>query len=249
MVASSRSISDPNTVLNTIVADALCNFADALENVTPEEMEQKALELIQKELKEHQRIIFNGNGYSEEWVAEAGKRGLPNEASIVGAIPALLAENTVSVFEKHGVLSRAELESRMEVSYETYVKTLAIEARTMLDMASSLYIPAVIRYTAELAAAIHTIQTAVPEADNSVQKKLLKEVSSLLVKAQKAKEALAKKLEKANAAEGIRKRAEEFNKTVGPAMDALRKPIDTLEGIVDKKIWPVPTYGDLLFEV
>ncbi len=249
MVASSRSIADPNTVLNTIVADALCGFADALEHVEPDEFVQKAMELIQKELKAHKRIIFNGNGYAEEWIAEAAKRGLPNEASIVGAIPALSAEQTISVFEKHGVLSRAELESRMEVSYETYVKTLAIEARTMLDMASRLYIPAVIRYTSELATAIHTIQSAVPTADVSVQTKLLKEVSSLLAKAQKAKESLGKKLEKAHAAEGGRKKAEEFYKNVVPAMDALRKPIDILEGIVDKRIWPVPTYGELLFEV
>ncbi len=249
MVASSRSIADPNTVLNTIVADALCGFADVLEQVEPDEFVQKAMELIQKELKAHKRIIFNGNGYAEEWIAEAAKRGLPNEASIVGAIPALSAEQTISVFEKHGVLSRAELESRMEVSYETYVKTLAIEARTMLDMASRLYIPAVIRYASELATAIHTIQSAVPTADVSVQTKLLKEVSSLLAKAQKAKESLGKKLEKAHAAEGGRKKAEEFYKNVVPAMDALRKPIDILEGIVDKRIWPVPTYGELLFEV
>lgn len=249
MVASSRSIADPNTVLNTIVADALCGFADVLEQVEPDEFVQKAMELIQKELKAHKRIIFNGNGYAEEWIAEAAKRGLPNEASIVGAIPALSAEQTISVFEKHGVLSRAELESRMEVSYETYVKTLAIEARTMLDMVSRLYIPAVIRYASELATAIHTIQSAVPTADVSVQTKLLKEVSSLLAKAQKAKESLGKKLEKAHAAEGGRKKAEEFYKNVVPAMDALRKPIDILEGIVDKRIWPVPTYGELLFEV
>ncbi|MGN0506106.1 MAG: glutamine synthetase III [Lachnospiraceae bacterium] len=249
MVASSRSIADPNTMLNTIVADALCDFADELEKAAPADFEKKVMELIQKELKAHRRIIFNGNGYSEEWVEEAAKRGLPNEASIVGAIPALTEKKTIDVFEKHGVLSKTELESRAEISYETYVKTLNIEAKTMLDMASRLYIPAVIRYTTELATSIGTIKTAVPGADVSVQTGLFNEVSALLLKAQKANEALAKEVKEANRVEGLKKQAEAFNKKVFPAMEALRAPIDMLERIVDKNIWPVPTYGELLFEV
>lgn len=248
-VASSLSIAGPNTVLNTIVADALSDFADELEKVAPENMEKKMMELIQQTLKEHQRVIFNGDGYSEEWVAEAAKRGLPNEKSFVGANSAMTDPKTIEVFAKHGVLSRLELESRAEINYETYAKTINIEAKTMLDMASRQFIPAVIKYTTELADSINSVRAANPQANISVQTSRLTEVSKLLAEAEQARIALEGTLAQALSVKDMKGKAEAFYNRVFPAMEALRAPIDALEGMVDKDLWPVPNYADLLFEV
>ena len=248
-VASSLSIAGPNTVLNTIVADALSEFADELEQTAPENRERKTMELIQRTLIAHQRIIFNGDGYSEEWVEEAKRRGLPNEAAFIRSNAAMTYEKTIRTFEKHGVLSRVELEAREEINYEMYVKTINIEAKTMLDMASRQYIPAVIRYTTVLADSINAVQNAAPKANLSVQKRRLDEVSELLAEAYQAKNALSEELSAARAIQPMKERALRFLEGVCPAMEALRTPVDRLEMIVDKELWPVPSYADLLFEV
>jgi glutamine synthetase len=247
MVASSASIASPNTILNAITADVLCEFADVLEKSS--DVEVAIQDLIINALKEHKKVIFNGNGYAEEWIAEAAKRGLPNIKSMVESIPALVTDKAIKLFEKHKILSSVELHSRAEIMYESYAKAINIEARTAISMASVKFIPAVISYTKNLADSINAVKTAVADADVSVQTSLLKETSTLLVKAQAALKALIIATEKANAFEEATESAKYFRDVVVPAMSNLRAPIDALEVIVDKKLWPVPTYGDLLFEV
>ncbi len=247
MVGSSMSMAGPNTVLNTIVAEALCEMADELEKA--KDFDKAVVKLIKKTVTEHKRIVFNGNGYSDEWIKEAEKRGLPNVKSMVEAVPYLTTKDSIEMFEKQAVLTKTELESRAEIHYETYSKAINIEAKTMIEMASKLYIPAVIKYTKNLADSILAVKSAVPGADVSVQEGLLTKTSALLAKAQKALDDLKKKDTEAAKKEEGAKQANYFHDTVFPAMEALRAPIDELELIVDKSVWPVPTYGDLLFEV
>ncbi|NLK74501.1 MAG: glutamine synthetase type III [Clostridiales bacterium] len=247
MVASSMSIANANTVINTIVADVLCDMADELEKA--EDFDLAVHNLIKKTIKDHQRIIFNGNGYSEEWVKEAERRGLSNIKTMVEAIPALVKEESIRVFSKHNVLSEAELRSRAEILYEAYSKTINIEAKTMIYMASQKYIPAVIKYTKILADSINSIKAADIEADISVQTGLLKECSALLVQAKDALGKLQNAVEDAAKKANYIEKAIFFKNDVFPLMEELRRPIDQLEVITDKELWPVPTYGDLLFEL
>ncbi|MGN1083735.1 MAG: glutamine synthetase III [Lachnospiraceae bacterium] len=245
-VGSSMSIADVNSVLNTIVSEALCQFADELEQA--EDFDSAVKELIARTVREHERIVFSGNGYSREWVEEAKRRGLPNVGSMVEAIPALVSEQTIALFEKHKVLSAAELHSRAEINYEIYSKAINIEARTMIDMSAKQYIPAVIQYTTELADSINAIRTACPAADVSVQTSMLQEISELLVEARKAQKALEICVETAATKAQGQEQSLYFRKEVVPVMEALRAPIDKLEMLVAKNAWPVPSYGDLLFE-
>ncbi|HIS31918.1 MAG TPA: glutamine synthetase III [Candidatus Limivivens intestinipullorum] len=245
MVGSRDSIAPPNIVLNTIVAEAFSDACDILEKA--EDFDLAVHDLIKKYATEHQRIVFNGNGYSQEWVEEAARRGLPNIRSMVEAIPALLTSKSVDMFQKFGVFTKTELESRVEIKFENYAKALNIEAKTMIDMAGKQIIPAVIRYTKSLADTINSVTAA--GASAKVQADLLTETSALL---EETKDAL-KKLVAADAQaadiESVEEQAKFFHGTVVPAMDALRAPVDKLEMMVDKEIWPMPSYGDLLFEV
>ena len=247
MAGSSDSIASPNTTLNAIVAEAFCEAADALENSSNFETDCKAL--IAKLMKSHQRIIFNGNGYSEEWIAEAEKRGLPNLKSMVATVPTLTTEKAIKLFEKFGIFTQIELESRAEIMYETYSKVINIEAQTMIHMASKHYIPAVIGFTTELASSLAAVSGSCPEADASVQKELLIETSALLSKAKKALKALIVTTERVHAMDCVAEMANAFHDEVLPIMAELRGAVDALELLVDKDEWPVPTYGDLMFEV
>ena len=247
MVGSSDSIASPNTVLNTIVAEAFKEAADKLEKAG--DFDMAVHDLIKEMLSAHRRVVFNGNGYSDEWVAEAEKRGLPNIKSMVEAIPALTTDKAVKLFEEFSVFTRAELESRAEVEYENYSKAINIESRTMFDMASKSIIPAVIKYTTQLAASISAVKGACPEADISTQTELLLETSDLLSETKTAMARLADLTVKAAAMEGGREQAVSCYREVVPAMAALRAPVDKLEMIVDKELWPMPSYGDLIFEV
>lgn len=247
MVASSMSIAGANTVLNTIVADVLSNMSDELEKA--EDFDTAVHDLIKKTFTEHLRVIFNGNGYSDEWVAEAERRGLPNVKTMVDAIPSLVTEKSIAMFEKFGVLTETELRSRVEINYELYSKAINIEAKTMAEMASKQYIPAVIKYVKALADSINAVKTAVPTADVSVQAELLTESSSLLSAAKVALSNLEEVIEVAATKEEGVEKATYFKDIVFHAMQDLRAPIDQLEMMVDKEAWPVPTYGDLLFEV
>jgi glutamine synthetase len=247
MVGSQDSVAQANIVLNTIVAEAFSDACDILEK--SDDFELAVHNLIKEYAIAHQRVVFNGNGYSDEWVAEAEKRGLPNIKSMVDAIPAYIAPESVAAFEKFSVFSKAELESRVEIEYETYAKTINIEAKTMIDIAGKQIIPAVIKYTTSLANSLNAVKTACPDADVSVQTELLEETSALL---SDTKVALSK-LEEVTASGGEleegREQAVYFRDEVKSAMEALRAPVDKLEMIVDKEMWPMPSYGDLIFEV
>ena len=247
MVGSSDSIAPANVVLNTIVAEAFKEAADELEKA--EDFDMAVHDMIKKLLADHQRIIFNGNGYSDEWIAEAEKRGLPNIRSMVDAIPSLITDKAVKLYETFGVFTKAELESRVEVEYEAYAKAINIEARTMIDMAGKQIIPAVIRYTAALADSINKVKSACPDADVSVQTELLTETSDLLSEMKVALSDLQSITEASLAISDACACAHAYHEKVVPAMAALRAPADKLEMIVDKELWPFPSYGDLIFEV
>ena len=247
MVGSADSIASPNTTLNAIVAEAFCEAADILEKA--DDFDMAVHDLIKKYLSEHQRIIFNGNGYSDEWVAEAERRGLPNIKSMVAAVETLTTDKSVKLFERFGIFTKAELESRAEVLYETYAKTINIEALTMVDMASKQIIPAVITYATELAASINEVTAALPDADVSVQTELLTETQALLSDTEVALAKLTDVQAKGAAMPDGKEQAEYYRDVVKTAMDELRAPVDKLEMIVDKEIWPLPSYGDLMFEV
>ena len=245
MVGSRDSIAGPNVVLNTIVAEAFSEACDALEKA--DNFDEAVHDLIKKYATEHQRVVFDGNGYSDAWVEEAERRGLPNIRSMVEAIPALTTDKAINMFEKFKVFTKAELESRAEIKFESYAKAINIEARTMIDMASKQIIPAIIKYTKELADTVVAVKEA--GADASVQAELLTEVSGLLAESKKALEALKVVTDQAAAMEEGEDQARFYHSDVVPAMEALRAPVDKLEMIVDKEAWPMPSYGDLIFEV
>ena len=245
MVGSRDSISGPNVVLNTIVAEAFSEACDVLEKA--DNFDEAVHDLIKKYATEHQRVVFNGNGYSDAWVEEAERRGLPNIRSMVEAIPALTTDKAINMFEKFKVFTKAELESRAEIKFENYAKAINIEARTMIDMASKQIIPAIIKYSKELADTVVAVKEA--GADASVQAELLTEVSGLLAESKKALEALKVVTDQAAAMEEGEDQARFYHFDVVPAMEALRTPVDKLEMIVDKEAWPMPSYGDLIFEV
>ncbi|CUX25895.1 glutamine synthetase III family protein [Clostridium sp. C105KSO13] len=245
MVGSRDSIAAPNIVLNTIVAEAFSEACDVLEKA--DDFELALHDLIKEYATENQAIVFNGDGYSEAWVEEAERRGLPNIKSMVEAIPSMTTRKAVNLFEKFSVFTRAELESRAEIQYETYAKAINIEARTMIDMTSKQIIPAVMKYTKTLADTILAVKEA--GADTSVQSELLENVSALLTETRDALESLVKVTDEAAHKEEGAVRANFYHTDVFPAMDVLRTPVDKLEMIVDKEVWPMPSYGDLIFEV
>lgn len=247
MVGSRDSVAAPNVVLNTIVAEVFQEVCDELE--AAEDFDMKVHDLIKRFASEHQRIVFNGNGYSDEWVEEAERRGLPNIRTTVESIKYLTTDKTVELFEKFGVFTRAELESRAEIKYETYAKAINIEARAMIDIASKHIIPAVIKYITSLANSINQVREACGEVGVDVQEELLKESSQLLSQTRSALKNLIIVTDEACKIPEGPQQAEFFKDKVVTGMQELREPVDALEMIVNKEMWPMPSYGDLLFEV
>ena len=245
MVGSRDSVANPNIVLNTIVAEAFADACDVLEKA--DDFELAVHDLIKEYMVESDKVVFNGNGYSDEWVAEAERRGLPNIKSMVESIPAITTDKAVALFERFSVFTKAELESRAEIEYEAYAKAINIEARTMIDMASKQFIPAVMKYTKQLADTVIAVKEA--GADTEVQAEALTEVSVLLKETKEALATLKKVTEEAAEKEEGEVQATYYHSEVVPAMEALRVPVDKLEMIVDKEAWPMPSYGDLIFEV
>ncbi len=245
MVGSRDSIAAPNIVLDTITAEAFSDACDELEKA--EDFNSALHQLIRKYLTEHQRIIFNGNGYSQEWLKEAERRGLPNLPTMVDAIPALTEDSAVQMFEKFGVFSRSELESRVEIKYENYAKTIHIEAMTMIDMASKSIIPSVVRWIGSLAGMIRDLESISARA--TVQRQLLEESEDLLEKTSEALKDLVRLSKEVEKLPEGKERAIFCRSEIMPAMETLRDPVDRLEMIVDKDMWPMPSYGDLLFEL
>lgn len=246
MPGSRDSIGEPNVVLNTITAEAFAEASDILEKA--EDLDRAIEEVTRDNLTRHQRIIFEGNGYSEEWVREAARRGLPNIECMVDAIGELLTDKTVGMYEKFGVFSRKELESRAEVKYENYAKTINIEAKAMINIVNKQIIPAVIRMTRRLAETIVALKQAGMN-EYSVQSEMLQETSELLVRMKKSQEKLLAADQKAQAMEAGQKQAKYYYDEVFPVMTELRTSVDRLENICAKDLWPMPSYGDLLFEV
>ena len=245
MVGSSDSIAPANVVLNTIVAESFKEIADELENT--DNFDMACHDMIKKLFTEHHRIVFNGNGYSDEWVEEAERRGLPNIRSMVDAVPALTTPKAIKLFESFGVFTESELRSRAEIKYEAYAKAINIEAKSMIDIASKHIIPAVVSYTTELANSVIAVSEA--GVDSSTQKELLDEVTKYLKEMKAALKKLTEVTEKASDITEGKEQATYFRDVVKVAMDELRAPADELEMIVDKEFWPFPSYGDLLFEV
>ncbi len=247
MVGSTQSISDPNTIINTIVADVLCDMADQLE--AAEDFDTVLHDLIKDTIRAHSRVIYNGDGYAPEWIEEAEKRGLPNIKCMVDAIPCLVTPEAIAMFEKHGVFTEAELLSRAEILYETYSKTIHIEALSMIDMAKKQIIPACIKYQRSLADSVNAITEANPSVDVSVEKTLMGDIGENVKKCFEALKELEKVTKIAEDMEEGADQGHYYHDVVFQAMAELRAPADELEMLVAKEAWPFPSYGDLIFEV
>ena len=246
MVGSSDSVGSPNTVLNTIIAESFKEACDVLEKA--DDFEVAVHDLIKEYAREHERIVYSGNGYADEWIEEAKARGLSNITSMVEAIPALMTKQTVKLYEEFKVFTKSELESRVEIKYEAYAKAINIEARAAIDIASKQIVPAVIKYAKSLADSINALKMAA-DVDVSAPTKMLKETTELLKETKSALDDLCKVENIAVAMEAGETQAHYYHDKVMVAMEKLRQPVDKLEMLVDKDMWPMPSYGDLIFEV
>ncbi len=247
MVGSSENIACTNTIINTIVADVLSDFADILEKA--EDVKTTAEELVRKTLLEHKRIIFNGDNYSEEWAAEAEKRGLLNYRSLPEALPHYTDEKNVALFGKHGIYTEVELRSRTEIILENYSKIINIEALTALDMSKKDIVPAVTAYIKELAETIGALKAIDPELVAQPQLELTKKLTSLLSCFMKKIDVLEKAVMGAKDVEGIAENAMYYRDHVLAAMQELRAVADEMESNMAAKYWPYPSYGTMLFSV
>ena len=245
MPGSKLSVAGPNTVLNTIVADVLDQFADELEKA--DNFQDALDDLIKRTIKENQNIIFNGNGYSDEWPVEAEKRGLLNLKSTPEAVPTFLAQKNVDVFSKYGVYTEAELQSRVEILLDEYCKTLNIEALTMIDMAKKEILPAAAKYIKDIAKTAELAKSC--GAETVFEEETAKEISALVTEMYKALGTLEADVQKVHSIEDTQEMANYFHDTIFADMGALRVPADKIETLVGKDYWPYPTYSDLLFYV
>ena len=245
MLGSQDSLSNCNVVLNTIAAEAFEEACDRLEKA--EDFDKELNALIVEYTEKHKRIIFSGNGYSKEWQEEAKRRGLPNLPTMVDAIPALTTDAAIDMFEHFKVFTKAELEARAEIQYEIYAKAINIEARTMIDMATKQIIPAVVKYTTVLAESVNQVRAAGKTYNVSVQEKLREKTSALLAESYEALNHLAEVSAEIEKKEEGPERARYCLDVIMPAMTELRTPVDALEMVVDKEMWPMPSYGDLMF--
>lgn len=246
MLGSTASVADPNTVLNTIVAEALCSYADRLESA--ENFNEAVNELVRKTVKDHMRIIFNGNGYSEEWKAEAERRGLLNLVSTVDALPQMIEQKNIDVFVKHKVYTESEIRSRYEIMLENYSKAVNIEALTAIDMVRKKYIPAISKYVGKLSETVAAKKSICADLVNDAELTVIKELSvytSAMFEHCKVLESTDRAALKLSGYE----QAKAFRENVLPAMEVLRRDVDSAEGLTSEEYWPVATYGELLFKV
>ncbi|MBN1525389.1 MAG: glutamine synthetase III [Spirochaetales bacterium] len=247
MVPSSESIAEPNVVLNTTVADILSEIADKLEKASDK---NKAIQdIVTDTYKAHNKIIFNGNGYSDEWLAEAEKRGLPNMKSTVEALSELTKKESVALFEKHKVYTHKELESRFHISLERYAKQINIEAQLMISMATRDILPAATEYMSSLAGTIGGVKAILSKAPTGTLEKLLEDICGGIDTLRAKTLELEKVLVAAQAVEDVHAQAKAFREKVFPAMSAVRTPADKLECLVSQEYWPYPTYEDMLFRL
>ncbi|MBE6473010.1 MAG: glutamine synthetase type III [Coriobacteriaceae bacterium] len=247
MPGSSQNLSEANIILNAAVSKSLKGFADAMEGLEGEKFEQAAVAHIKQMLKDHQRIIFDGNGYSDEWPVEAERRGLANNRNTAEAMPALVSKKSIDLFEEFGILNEAEVRSRYEVKLEKYNKLINIEARTCKRMVRQQYLPAIAAYAAEVAENIGKVKAVMPDADLAPQETILRKLNVGI----KAIDALLIELDETHhRVRAITDQQECANENAGkvvPLMEALRAEIDALEIVVSADHWPVPSYNDILF--
>ena len=246
-LGSSASISDSNVVLNTIVAESLKQFADELEGA--EDFKGTLHDLIVREIKAHKRIIFNGNGYAASWVEEAEKRGLANLKTTVDALPCMISEKNRKLFTSHRIYSEAELYSRYEIMLESYTKVLNIEAETALSMAQRQILPAVMRFTADVARQAKAIKDVSPALPTTAEEKLLQKLTSGCCELSEAIDGLHSAIINESHSADALTQASYQRDVIIPAMNAVRAVADDMETMVDKTYWPFPTYADLLFNV
>lgn len=247
MPGSSLSVSGPNFMLNTAVAESLKQFADYLEG--KDDFEAALNKLLQATLKEHERIIFNGNNYSEEWVKEAEKRGLLNLKSTPEALSALSADKNIKLFEAHGILTKDEVLSRSEINFENYSKVINIEALTMLEMARQDIIPAVTKYVKLLSEELSSKKAVCPDLNTEYEEKIIRTLSDCLNDFYTNTESLETEIKEAHHIADADKKAYFCHDTVLCRMEKIRKLADTMETYTSKEYWPFPTYGDLLFSI
>ena len=247
MPGSAVNLSDANTILNTAMAKSLKEFADAMEGKSGDEFEAAAIAYIKDDLRKHQRIIFNGNGYSDEWPVEAERRGLANHPTTADALPCFIDQKSIDLFGEFNVLSEVEVRSRYEVKLEKYNKLLNIEARTMKRMVRRFFLPAINSFAADVAKDITQVKTALPSADQTFQEKKLQTVIDGAKRVEEALDALnTAHLANVEIADQ-QERANDNAHHVLPLMDELRAAIDAMEIVVDDNHWPVPTYNEILF--
>ena len=249
MLGSSASVANPNIILNTAVAEALRQFSDQLENVPEENMEAAVHKLLKETIIAHKRIIFNGNGYTDEWVKEAEKRGLYNLVSTPDALPYYISEKNEKLLTEHKIFTKAELYSRYEVKLENYVKTLHIEACTMAEIIQKELLPSVTAYMEQIAQTASLKKSVVPDISVSSEAGLLKKLTSLEDAMTADLETLKTDTAKAEGCEDLLEKAKLYQKEVLADMEKLRESADAAELLIPESILPYPTYGALLFSV
>lgn len=247
MLGSAASVSGPNTYLNTAVAEVLKQFADELEGA--ENFETALHSLIKRVITKHKRIIFNGNGYDDKWIAEAERRGLLNLKTTPDALPYFLKEKNIALFTSHKVYTEREMRSRYDILLQSYCKIINIEAKTMLDMAKREILPAVSEYSQVLANTVLSKKSVCKKLDCSYERESLKRISDLTASAYRNVQALEKALSQTNGIGDVTTRAVYYKDAVLTVMEKLRADADALEDLVSADYWPIPTYGDLLFGV
>jgi len=243
MVGSTQSTSGPMFVLNTIVAEVLCKIADELEKAR--NVKAAAQKILQDIATKHRKIIFNGDNYTDEWVEDAERRGLPNIRSTVTSLETIMDKDNVAIFKKHGVLTEAELHARTEILLEAYSMSINIEAMTMLNIAKRQILPACIEYSSSLGDAVCSVSNA--GVDAGTQKDMLKDVCNLITTMKKNISQLEKAATKAGKIADAIKQARLYRDQIIPAMEVLREVADKLETVVDAELWPIPTYAEMLF--
>ena len=247
MLGSASSISDTNVMLNTMVADVFMDFADRLEKA--EDFKAEVTAIIRETVRDHKRIIFNGDGYSDKWQEEAAKRGLLNLRSTVDAIPYLRSGENVSMFERHGVLNRTEINCRADIMLENYSKILHIEALTLIEMAKRDVIPAISKYVASLCSTVKVKKEVYPDLTCDAEETNIKELSQMGSRIYKLVSDLEKTVEEAQKTSGLFETAKIYHEKVLFIMNSIRRTADYAETLVARDFWPYPTYGDLLFKI